>query len=70
MTSTLGQRENAGTESKGRYLHFDDIDLTMNTPVVASCSVCGRTFNVEPNAGEVLDSVLLRIRAEFDAHNC
>ena len=70
MTSKLALRETAGTASKGRYLHFDDIDLEMDTPPVASCSACSRTFLVEPNAGEGLDSVLSRIRTEFDAHNC
>jgi hypothetical protein len=61
MTSKLGE---------GGYLHFDDLDRKTGSPPVASCSACRRTFLVEPNTGEGLDSVLLRIRAEFDAPNC
>ena len=52
-----------------RYLHFDNID--MGQPYISSwCSWCGKTFCAEPKPGERVDDVLLRIRAEFNAHVC
>jgi hypothetical protein len=52
-----------------RDLHFDNID--MEKPDVSSrCSHCGQTFNAEPQSGERVDDVLLRIRAEFNSHQC
>jgi hypothetical protein len=52
-----------------RYLHFDNID--MQQPDISSqCSHCGRTFKAEPQPGERVDDVLLRIRAQFDSHLC
>ena len=52
-----------------RYLHFDNID--MDQPDISSrCSWCGQTFCAEPKRGERVDDVLLRIRAEFNAHVC
>jgi hypothetical protein len=51
------------------YLHFDNID--MQKPDISSqCSHCGRTFKVELQAGERVDDVLLRIRAQFNIHQC
>jgi len=52
-----------------RYLHFDNID--MEQPDISSrCSRCGREFRAEPKPAEQVDDVLLRIRADFDAHKC
>ena len=52
-----------------RYLHFDNID--MQQPDISSrCSLCGQTFCAEPKPGERVDDVLLRIRAEFNDHEC
>lgn len=52
-----------------RYLHFDNID--MEQPDISSrCSECGQAFRGEPKPGERVDDVLLRIRAEFNAHGC
>lgn len=52
-----------------RYLHFDNID--MNEPVISSrCSCCSREFAAAPKASEHVDDALLRIRAEFNAHEC
>jgi hypothetical protein len=34
------------------------------------CSLCKRQFIGESKPGERTDNVLLRMRAEFDAHNC
>jgi hypothetical protein len=59
-------RGNAGVD---RYLHFDNID--MRKPDVSSqCSHCGQRFEAEPQPGERVDDVLLRVRAEFDSHLC
>jgi hypothetical protein len=52
-----------------RYLQFDNID--MDKPVISSkCSLCRREFAAYPKAGERVDDVLLRIRSEFNAHEC
>jgi hypothetical protein len=52
-----------------RYLHFDNID--MEQPNISSqCSHCGQTFKAEPRPGERVDDVLLRIRYEFNSHEC
>ena len=56
-------------QTSDRYLHFDNID--MEQPNISSrCSQCGQTFNAEPKEGERVDGILLRIRAEFNAHQC
>lgn len=55
--------------TKNRYLQFDNID--MEKPDISSrCSGCGREFTAEPKVAERVDDVLLRLRAEFEAHNC
>jgi hypothetical protein len=47
-----------------RYLHFDNID--MEQPSICSrCSHCGQAFKAEPQAGERVEDVLLRIRREL-----
>ena len=52
-----------------RYLQFENID--MGQPVISSqCSLCGREFKAEPKPAERVDDVLLRVRADFDAHKC
>jgi len=52
-----------------RYLQFDNIDI--EKPDISSrCSRCGQEFSTKPKPGERVDDVLLRIRAEFDAHKC
>ena len=52
-----------------RYLQFDNID--MEKPDISSrCSRCGREFSAEPKPAERVDDVLLRIRTEFEAHEC
>jgi hypothetical protein len=55
--------------SSGRYLHFDNIDMT--EPVIsARCCRCQRRFAMNPKTGEKVEDVLLRVRAEFNAHEC
>ena len=38
--------------------------------IKGACSVCSRLFVAESKPGEQVDDVLLRMRAEFDAHDC
>jgi hypothetical protein len=52
-----------------RYLHFDNLD--MQQPVVSSqCSECGLRFTATPKPEEHIDELLLRVRAEYEAHVC
>lgn len=52
-----------------RYLQFENID--MEQPDISSrCSRCGKEFRAEPKPLESVDEVLLRIRADFEAHRC
>lgn len=52
-----------------RYLHFENIDI--EKPDISShCSRCGQEFRAEPKPAERVDDVLLRIRAEFEPHEC
>jgi len=51
-----------------RELNFST--LKAGKPVMARCSACKRVFVAKPHANERADDLLLKIRAEFDAHNC
>jgi hypothetical protein len=50
------------------FQFFETIE--QGKPIRGTCSVCSRLFIGEPNAGEQTDDVLLRMRADFDAHDC
>ena len=66
---SLFQKEFCMLISRGRYLHFDNLDMSL--PLISSnCSLCGREFNEAPVSGEHIDLVLMRIRARFEAHQC
>lgn len=52
-----------------RYLRFDNIDM-QKPDIVSRCSHCKQTFTAEPKPGERVDHVLLRIRDEFNTHQC
>ncbi len=52
-----------------RFLQFDKIDME-KPDILSRCSCCGREFRAEPKYAERVDDVLLRIRAEFEAHKC
>jgi hypothetical protein len=52
-----------------RYLHFENIDL-QRPEIISRCSQCKREFGATPKPGERIDEVLLRIRAEYEAHEC
>jgi hypothetical protein len=51
-----------------RYLSFSNLDTEQ--PIVAFCSVCGRRFEVQQETGKRIDDLILKVRAEFDAHGC
>jgi hypothetical protein len=55
--------------TENRYLQFDNIDME-KPDISARCSRCGQEFRAQPKPGERVDDVLLRIRAEFEAHKC
>lgn len=56
-------------DTQNRYLQFDNID--MEKPDISSrCSQCRQEFRAERKPGERVDDVLLRIRADFEAHKC
>jgi hypothetical protein len=51
------------------YLLFDNIDMEQ-ADISSRCSRCGQKFSADPKPGERVDEVLLRIRADFEAHQC
>lgn len=69
MRSVALLRDSLEMTPLDRYLHFENID--MEQPDISSrCSECGRAFTAIPRVGERVDDVLLRIRADFNAHEC
>lgn len=50
------------------FQFFETIE--QDKPIRGTCSACSRLFVAEPKEGERTDQVLLRMRAEFDAHDC
>ena len=54
--------------SHDRSLQFDHIRQAEQ--ITARCSVCKREFTATPMANERTDDVILRLRAQFKAHNC
>ena len=51
-----------------RILQFENIEE--GEPIKARCSFCDRPFIGKYGPGERTDAVLLRMRADFEAHNC
>lgn len=51
-----------------RQLHFSKLEV--GRPVLATCSVCERIFISIPLPGERCDDVILRLRDEFNSHDC
>lgn len=61
----------ASMESQLRYLQFENIHLLSERPMVSSrCTACNREFKAEIQSTERLEDVLLRIRDEFNVHDC
>jgi hypothetical protein len=50
------------------FQFFETIE--QDKPIRGTCSACSRLFTAEPNPGERTDDVLLRMRADFDQHDC
>jgi hypothetical protein len=44
--------------------------MEQGNPIKGMCSACGRLFIGEFKTGERTDDVLLRMRADFDGHDC
>lgn len=44
--------------------------MEQGKPIKGVCSVCSRLFIVESKPADRMDEVLLRMRADFDAHDC
>jgi hypothetical protein len=51
-----------------RELQF--IHMQPGHPMEARCLACGRVFRAAPQTIERTDDVVMRIRADFGAHNC
>ncbi len=54
--------------SHDRYLQFDNI--RQGEQITAKCTLCEQIFVATPVANERTDDVILRLRAQFTAHNC
>ena len=52
-----------------RTLQFFE-KMEMEKPIKGICSVCKKPFIAESKPGERMDGLLLRMRADFDAHDC
>ncbi|MFZ3339674.1 MAG: hypothetical protein WA609_19635 [Terriglobales bacterium] len=55
--------------SENRTFQFFET-VEQGKPIKGACSVCSRLFIAEPKPGEQTEEVLLRMRADFDAHDC
>ncbi len=62
------RKQGEAMAKQDRYLQFSIIEL--DRPVHCWCSACGRQFSASPQPGDRTDDVILRLRAEFDAHDC
>jgi hypothetical protein len=51
-----------------RSLEFTKVKT--KAPVLAYCSLCKRKFVGRQRSGETTDDVILRVRAEFNQHDC
>jgi hypothetical protein len=65
---TATKEAHVSREENPRYLRFSNI--FDRHPISAYCNQCERKFVGVYRAEERTDDVLLRIRAEFDAHRC
>jgi hypothetical protein len=55
-------------KNHGRILQFENLE--QGEPIESRCSLCGRVFIGEFRGNERTDNVLLRMRADFEAHDC
>jgi hypothetical protein len=56
-------------ELQERHLHIDNLDLKQQI-ISSQCSACGQQFNGESSGGELVESMISRIRTAYDAHAC
>jgi hypothetical protein len=56
------------SEHTRTFQFFEKVEK--GSPVKGVCSSCSRLFITEPKAGERMDEVLLRMRGDFDGHDC
>ena len=53
--------------------HNRELEFTEMLPgqtMTARCSICKRPFRDTPKAGERADTLALRMRLQFEAHDC
>ncbi len=60
--------ETVGVQRHNRELQFTE--MRPGQTMMARCSVCKRLFRAIPKISETADNTALRIRADFDAHDC
>lgn len=51
-----------------KYLSFSNLET--GQPVIAFCSVCGMKFEQAPDPEKRTDELILKVRADFEAHQC
>lgn len=56
------------SEQTRTFQFFEKIE--QGNPIRGTCSACNRPFIAESKSGERMDELLLRMRADFDAHDC
>ncbi|MGB9198502.1 MAG: hypothetical protein WCB53_16395 [Terriglobales bacterium] len=56
------------SKSTRTFQFFEKIE--QGNPVKGVCSACSRLFVAESKPAERMDDVLLRMRADFEAHDC
>lgn len=68
LASPSGLCETWKMKRHARELSFST--MTQGKTITARCSLCKRVFVAEPHGNERTDDLLLKIRAEFYAHDC
>jgi hypothetical protein len=56
------------SEHTRTFQFFEKVE--QGNPIKGACSVCNKLFIAEPKPGERMDEVLLRMRGDFDGHDC
>ncbi|MFZ3339682.1 MAG: hypothetical protein WA213_02290 [Terriglobales bacterium] len=68
IAKSIGPWETDGMKRHDRILQFEAIG--QGRPLKARCGVCHRPFAAKARLNEGTDDALLRMRADFEAHNC
>ncbi|MGA6982608.1 MAG: hypothetical protein WCC95_10435 [Candidatus Sulfotelmatobacter sp.] len=69
VAADLWESDRVEERKHQRTLLFTALPTPTTTPS-ACCSVCKRRFELTPKPGEHADDVILRMREEFEGHNC